>query len=168
VQRALFDMGFVWRADDERHRRDGKRKAELCHPIYIPNSYYIVVHYSEMNLTFHLEYHEQDYSEITSSGFFATYAGHIERFPDYEPTIRNIPNEMKLENPIPIEELIKEDTIELKVSLGNWKAGDKITIREFINESEKMAKQFLKKKSKDKLICDFFKEAIDILDKGLE
>lgn len=94
VQKALFDMGFVW--------WDSK-KAEIKHPVEIHESFgipriyvkrFLIPYTNEKKITEMTEFSYNSwyfvnpellnrFEEVSYCEFFDNYAGHIERFPDY-------------------------------------------------------------------------------------
>jgi len=81
VQKALFDMGFCWLDDLSQNIKSTDR-------VKNESIKFIVTHkisnkHKLIDNIFMCEIAKSYYEIISSSEFFSTYAGHIERFPDY-------------------------------------------------------------------------------------
>jgi len=123
VQKALFDMGFKWTFGEGYYIRE-----------------IIICSFNNMSITDFISYRknltdEINYSdfevEVSFSDFFSTYAGHIERFPDYveskkqEPKFKagdylyQVTHDSSLDrfliNKFPIIEISKDDIYEVSV-----------------------------------------------------
>jgi hypothetical protein len=87
VQQALFDMGFEWN-DGSKELVDYGTPIRIC------------IYYDDRTLCYSGNdflsdpYYKTTYGTVSFSEFFSTYAGHIERFPDYVEEEKNL--KMKL------------------------------------------------------------------------
>lgn len=82
VQKSLFDMGFKWQLNNNQII-DFSIEFAKNQSIYLYTNYSL---YLYSDITWNTDrYSNELYKFISSSDFFSIYAGHIEKFPDYEP-----------------------------------------------------------------------------------